>query len=69
MDGPIVTAGLKSETVLGRGSARGNNDGYSNNGTFSSCSLRCTHKEDGVKNSLSPVSKTLFIRIFKMPNI
>jgi hypothetical protein len=67
MDGPIGTAGLKRETVIGRGSARGNSDGYSNNGTFLSCSLRrCTLKEDGVKNSLSPVSRTLYLcHIFK----
>jgi hypothetical protein len=41
------------------GSARGSSGGYSNNGEFLSSSLRrCTLREDGVKNSLSPVSKT-----------
>jgi hypothetical protein len=65
MDWPIRTAGLKKETVIGWGFARGNSDGYSNNGTFLSCSLRtCTLKEDGIKNSLSPTSRTLYLLEF-----
>lgn len=51
--------------MLGQGSARGHSNGYSNNGTFLSCSLRrCTLKEDGIKKSLSQASRTLYLLVF-----
>lgn len=57
MDGPVGTAGLKKETVIGRGSEYSRIDGIS-----LSCSLRrCTLTEDGIKNSLSPVSRTVYL--------